>query len=632
MVLSLLVQEPRPTQVESPLPGGVSQVVRFFFNVPQWIQIAGFFVGILVALWVVVRLWRNRAGIRTWIVTRHRRVKVALVAAVALLAVGAAFAGAKSWHYMQHDNGFCTGCHIMGPAYQRFIQSEHDSLQCHQCHQQSIFASTWQLYLWVAERPQEIGMHAKVANRVCANCHITGQGKEVWRRIASTAGHRTHLESDSSVLKNVQCVTCHGVEVHHFAPVDSTCAQAHCHIDIKVQLGRMGQQTTLHCVTCHPFTADVPAFVTRDSARGGLVPGNKQCLDCHQMQQVLASFDPERDPHRGTCGMCHNPHTQKRPADAKLSCATAQCHGDWRKIPFHTGPGHRRLSTDCTTCHVPHAARVDASDCAGCHAAVKARRAGINPPMPFDTTAALRRVSLAPSRFVPSKGKGDAPFVDDPPPSGSPAPRSLPDSFPHDRHKSLSCITCHLSNREHGRLTFEPPRGCQICHHQAAASADCSVCHRQEAVALPESVTVRVMVAKAPARSHRAVFDHTKHARLKCVDCHTTPVSLEPGTDVLRCAACHDEHHAAARSCSTCHTEIGPEARTAHTPPADAHQACDACHLPAVVGRLVPDRPLCLTCHAAQHDHYVTQECTVCHFQAAPAEYQTHLRRSGAGS
>lgn len=626
------MQEPRPTQVESPLPGGVSQVVRFFFNVPQWIQIAGFFLGVLVALWVVVWLWRHREAVRTWIVTRHRRVKIGLVAAVAVLALGAAFAGAKSWDYMQHDNGFCTGCHVMGPAYQRFTQSEHDSLQCHDCHQQSIFASTRQLYLWVAERPQEIGMHAKVANRVCASCHVTGEGKEVWRRIASTAGHRTHLESDSSVLKDVQCVTCHGVEVHHFAPVDSTCAQAHCHIDIKIQLGRMGQQTTLHCVTCHPFKADVPAFVTRDSARGGLVPGNKQCLECHEMQKVLASFDPARDPHGGTCGMCHNPHTQKQPAEAKLSCATAQCHADWRKVPFHTGPGHRRMSTECTTCHVPHAARVDASDCAGCHAAVKARRAGINPPMPFDTTAALRRVSLAPSRFVPAKGKGDAPFVDDPPSSGSPTPKMLPDSFPHDRHQSLSCITCHLSNREHGRLTFAPPRGCQICHHQAAASADCSTCHRLDAVAHPESVTVRVMVAKAPARSHRAVFDHTKHARLKCVDCHTTPVSLEPGTDVLRCAACHDDHHAAARPCSSCHTEIGPEARTAHAPPADAHQACDACHLPEVVGRLVPDRALCLTCHAAQHDHYLAQECTVCHFQAAPAEYQTHLRRAGAGS
>ena len=632
-MLSLFLQEPKPTTVESPLPGGIAAVVRFLFNVPQWLQIAGLILGLLVAAVLAVYLWRRRVSIRTWIVTRQRRVKLGLAAGVVVLAAGGATFGAASWNYVQHDNGFCTGCHVMSPAFSRFTQSEHDSLQCHDCHQQSIFASMRQFYLWVAERPQEIGPHAKVPNPVCANCHITGQGREVWQRIASTAGHRTHLESDSAVLQDLQCVTCHGVEVHRFAPVDSTCAQADCHINTKIQLGQMARQTSLHCTTCHQFTADVPAFVSRDSARGTLVPGNKQCLDCHEMRQVLAGFDPARDPHGGTCGMCHNPHTQKRPADAKLSCATAQCHADWRKIPFHVGVGHRRVAEDCTTCHLPHTARVDASDCAGCHATVRDRKGRrVTPPMPFDTSAALHRVSLAPPppRFAPVKGKGDAPFVDDPP-----APlvsRTSPDTFPHDRHKSLSCITCHLSSRGHGGLTFEAPRGCQICHHQAPATAQCVTCHRTDALAAPESVTVRVMVDRAPPRSHPALFDHTQHTRLKCVDCHTTPVSLTPGTDALRCAACHDDHHAVSRPCAACHTEISPEARTAHTPPIEGHQACDACHIPKVVARLVPDRTLCLTCHAAQRDHYAAQECTTCHFQATPTEFQVHLRRAGTGS
>jgi LSD1 subclass zinc finger protein len=287
----------------------------------------------------------------------------------------------------------------------------------------------------------------------------------------------------------------------------------------------------------------------------------------------------------------------------------------------------------CTTCHLPHQARVDASDCAGCHAAVRTRKAGeMRPPLPFDTTAALRRVSLVtpPPRFTAVKGKGDASFVDDPP--ALVAPHAPPDTFPHDRHQSLSCITCHLSRREHGRLAFETPRGCQICHHQAPATAECATCHRTDALAAPESVTVRVMVERAPPRSHPTLFDHARHARLKCVDCHTTPVSLAPGAETLRCAACHDDHHAAGRSCATCHTEIGPEARVAHAPPIDAHQACDACHLPQVVARLVPDRTLCLTCHAAQREHYAAQECTTCHFQATPAEFQVHLRRAEAGS
>jgi hypothetical protein len=127
-------------------------------------------------------------------------------------------------------------------------------------------------------------------------------------------------------------------------------------------------------------------------------------------------------------------------------------------------------------------------------------------------------------------------------------------------------------------------------------------------------------------------FDHGAHVNVKCVECHTIPVTLDPGADVLRCAACHDAHHAAARSCVACHTGSGTELRLAHAPPVTAHEACDACHQPAIVGRLVPDRRLCITCHVKQQDHYAAQECTVCHFQAAPAEYQAHLRRVGAGS
>ncbi len=618
--------------VESPLPGGVAAVVRLVFNQPSWFQITSAIVGVLVVVTVFLYLWRRRAAIVAWVRTRRRSVQIAVVVGLVAVALGAAGFGTFSWNYMQHDNGFCTGCHVMGPAYARFTESEHKTLSCHACHQQSIAASMRQLYLWVAERPAEIGPHAKVATAVCAQCHITDQ-KEVWQRIATTAGHRTHLESDSSALTGVQCVTCHGVEVHHFAPLDRTCAQAGCHDMNTIALGKMRGQTALHCTSCHRFTADVPALATRDSAAGTLVPSERQCFSCHQMRDRLAgmNMDPSRDPHRGSCGMCHNPHRQEQPTAARATCTNAGCHADWRKEPFHVGPGHRRVGERCTTCHLPHQARVDASDCAGCHAAVRQRAGRLTPPLPFDTTAAKRRVSLAPPpRFAPVKGKGDAPFVDDPP--ALVAPRAPPDTFPHNRHRSLSCITCHLSKQGHGRLAFETPRGCQICHHQAPASAECATCHRTEALAAPKSVTILVAVAHAPPRSHPALFDHSRHARRKCVECHTTPVSLAPGAEALRCAACHDDHHAAGRPCATCHTEIGPEARAAHAPPLDAHRACDACHLPDIVARLVPDRALCLTCHAAQRDHYAAQECTTCHFQAPPVEFQPHLRRVEQGS
>ena len=305
--------------VESPLPGGVATVVRFFFNLPQWVQIAGFALGVLVAAGVVLLLWRRRAAITAWLTTRPKNVKrwLAGAGAVAVL-FGVGFSG-LSWNYMQHDNGFCTGCHVMGPAYARFTQSEHSQLSCHDCHQQSIVASMRQLYLWVAERPAEIGPHARVATAVCARCHVTGE-KEVWQRIASTAGHRTHLESADPRLAGVQCVTCHATEVHHFAPLDRTCAQGGCHDMNQIALGEMRGQTTLHCTTCHQFTAEVPALATRDSAQGTLTPGARQCFSCHQMRERLAGMemDPARDPHGGSCGKCHNPGTNTN-ASARVS-------------------------------------------------------------------------------------------------------------------------------------------------------------------------------------------------------------------------------------------------------------------------------------------------------------------------
>lgn len=612
-----------------PLPGGVAAVLRFFFNLPQWFQIGGFFLGLVVAAWLIVYLWRRRLQVIGWIRTRQRGVKITLVAVAAVALIGAAGFGTVSWNYMQHDNAFCTGCHIMKGPFQRFTGSKHDSLSCHNCHQQSIFASARQLYLWVADRPEKISMHAKVPTRVCASCHVQGdKQKDKWKRIATTAGHRVHLESDSSALRNVQCTTCHGLEVHRFVPVDSTCGQAGCHIGTEIKLGKMSGQTGFHCIACHQFTAEVPLLATRDSAAGTLRPGAHECFSCHAMRAKLADFDPSRDPHRQTCGMCHNPHEQTRPADALKSCASAGCHADWRDEPFHTGAPHRRVAQQCELCHQPHAAKVDASDCAGCHAAVKSRSNGrVNPPQAFDTTRALRRVSAIQQAEPEWKGKGDAN-----PPRAAPAPGPrLPvpsDSFPHDRHKQLACLTCHVTSRPNARLTFVPPRGCQICHHQSPATNNCSTCHERGTLLAAHAETVSVAVAPRPARSRPVAFAHTTHAKLACTSCHETPVSLDPGAPVKSCAACHEDHHTAGRDCAVCHATS--EIRAAHPDSANAHMNCDACHREATVARLVPDRGLCLTCHAPQREHYAAKQCTTCHFQSSPDAYQAHLRKAGA--
>lgn len=613
-----------------PIPGTVETVLKAIFNAPLWMWLVGVLLCLAMAVVVVRLLWLRRGVIRDWVVTRDRGVKLALGGGVALILAVVTWGGVVSWNYMEHENAFCAGCHIMEGPWNKFAldAGKHSKLNCHDCHQQSLYASTRQLVLWVADRPEKIPPHAPVPNGRCEACHAKNEA-ETWTHIKETAGHRTHLESDSTALADVQCATCHGAAVHEFIPAKQTCGKSGCHEQLEIRLGKMAEQTTLHCNQCHQFTAEVPRLATRDSAAGTLRPGNKQCLACHEMQKVLADFDPAKDPHNGVCGTCHNPHTQETPQAAGKTCTDSRCHSNWRDTPFHVGTSHRRVGEQCLTCHEPHASKLDASDCVACHTKVTNRSGSLRlrPPLPFDTARALRPPAPEENRLEePVRGKGDVPPPDLPPAvrPAAPPPAVVPDSFPHARHRRLACITCHASGIQHGRLTFEPPRGCQICHHQRPRESDCAACHRPGTRLQPVPLTVAIAVRDSTARGRSVNFAHSVHTALRCTQCHTEPVTLAPAAAALGCRECHGDHHAAGRTCAACHS--GEQLRSAHAKDlAASHGGCDVCHAAATVALLTPDRSFCLTCHQPQRDHYRQGQCTTCHFLKPPAEFRSHL-------
>jgi hypothetical protein len=638
--------------VRSPLPGPLVPIVQWIFQRPGWVMAGGIILGGIVGVVLLVWLWRRRGAIWAWLVGRNRAIKLSLAAAVIAVLAAAAVSGLTTYNFMMHDNRFCQGCHIFVPSGQVFVkpdtgtyllvnrlEGKHDTLSCHACHPFEIVAQSKELFYWIVERPDKVPPHAKVPRRICESCHVSGAAKKTWERIATTAGHRTHLESDSSALSKVECLTCHARSAHRFQPADTTCAQKGCHLtdSIRIRLGRMAarfdpankeplpNEEQLYCNSCHQFTAEAQ-FVSHDSATGKLTPGSRQCFGCHEMRTLLATFDPGKDPHSGSCGMCHNPHTDAKPKDALKSCAAAQCHADWRDVAFHVGAAHRQVAERCQTCHAPHSARVDASDCTGCHEAARKGKGRLHPPIPFDTTKALRQTSLEtePPR---SHGRGDVlPSVD--PPGRPITAAALPsDTFSHPRHRKLACITCHSTSSRKSDLTFEPPRGCQICHHQRAASSKCATCHEPAELAPPEVVTVSVAVPRKPARSREVPFLHESHAKVACIDCHTAKVSLSPEPPVATCAACHDKHHTTGVDCASCHRTA--DIVKAHAPPLDAHQACDECHTERTIAMLQPTRSFCLACHDTATDHYRDKECTVCHLQATPESYRARLTSTG---
>jgi hypothetical protein len=583
-------------------------------------------------------VWHRRAAWWNWLRTRTNHLKVILGATTVFVLAVFLFGGMKSWNFMQHDNSFCTGCHIMEQPFQRFAAGagKHDTLKCHDCHQQSLFASTRQLVLWVADRPEKIGVHAPVPNGRCESCHMIPGGRQPFQHALFLAGHKVHFESDSAPLQNLSCAKCHGEEIHRFVPSAGACQQSGCHEDKSIRLAGMAKLPAIKCTTCHAFTADLPPLASRDSAVRAMIPSLRQCLACHGMEGRPTGYIAAKDPHKGSCGSCHDVHRDTLPSDARTRCVT--CHTDLSRSAFHNGVNHKAVQAQCLLCHQPHAASVDASDCVTCHTAVQ-KRGQFHPPLPFDTNAVLRKrigagatepIRLEKAEDPPPdhRGKGDA-LPEDPPPRG-PAMVATPppDTFPHSRHTSLPCLTCHAVNTTN-RLVFEVPRGCDLCHHQSLIGgtvnpADCARCHAAAALAAPRPMTVQVTMPGKSPLARTVGFRHEVHQGTPCGICHQAP-NTEPPDSIRTCLACHDLHHDTQRNCSACHNR--PETPAAHS--RTTHVGCDACHTPARIATLTPSRNLCLTCHAAQLAHQPGRECTTCHFLETPEEFRPRLMRAG---
>jgi nitrate/TMAO reductase-like tetraheme cytochrome c subunit len=539
-----------------------------------------------------------------WMLASWRRValrwRVTLVAVFTVAIAAVSVAGYRQWNYIQHDNRFCTSCHLMVDPFQRFSRSVHARLECHQCHEGRVPEQMHQLWLTLVEDPKTIGQHAQVPNQVCARCHIEGDSTR-WIIIGATAGHRMHLESMNPKLKGMQCVQCHGVSLHEFWPVDRTCLQAGCHDRNIIRLGKMGQLSDLHCTTCHDFLAQAPGIAV-DSLGQPLTPRARECLSCHRMQTEVKGLDIARDPHHGVCGDCHNPHTQSSPQD--VSCTNAGCHATWREISFHKGVPHPER---CTTCHVPHTWRVDGKDCLRCHANIE-REA----PTRSRRAAASARTNLrAPTAVADVAARDAAAGVTAllQGAVGQPGSPTLP-RFSHGDHQGQACSSCHSSRVQHGQLRIRSAADCQRCHHVGPGRDRCASCHDTAALdarTLQTEQTFRLAAAREVV-TRDLPFPHERHRAFVCVRCHTAPVTRASAG--AECASCHASHHTAAADCAACHAGARPLA--AHKVSDHTNCARAACH-GARAANLPATRAMCLTCHTAQTHHEPGKVCEQCH-------------------
>jgi hypothetical protein len=635
----VILQAPQQLHVDVRAPGDtmtvfhpprditpVETVIRWFLSVPQWVQLTGAALAMIVAIGAAVLVWRNARSIRAWAHERHLRTplfwKAVIGAAAVSVLLGMAGGSAAFFFYSQNNNQFCLSCHTLhDEVYQRFQQSKHHrvaNLRCHDCHDEPLVAEMTQVAKWMLLRPAEVGPHAPVPRAVCANCHIQRDADSTWKRIIATAGHTVHLETDTAKKLSVECLTCHGVTAHRFVPVAQTCAQSGCHKNTSIQLGKMAGQTALHCVTCHQFTAPVADTASMNVAFATLVPGERNCLGCHEMRKVIERFVPANDPHKGECGACHNPHTQTTPAAAFKSCTNSGCHARPDTLtPFHRGT-HAVALANCGTCHQEHTWKVRGTDCLDCHQNIYK-----TPPKPAFRPP--RRVSMvgithAVSRLVLGDvGNGfllAARWVLETRaslllPQAAAERDTIP--FSHAVHRGLTCTACHsAAGPSHGTVMLRSMRDCQQCHHDATVrklggGADaCLHCHQREALpARTLAVTVRTSTSTRPL-TRDLPFAHATHANVSCAHCHTTPVTLAAPVE---CGSCHANHHEAARDCRTCHA-----AYDAHIGQ-QVHTGCggSGCHTDRATLALTSARNVCLSCHTKQVDHKPGRDCGTCH-------------------
>jgi nitrate/TMAO reductase-like tetraheme cytochrome c subunit len=504
--------------------------------------------------------------------------------AVSIVVFGAASVmGYRAYTHMEHDNRFCTSCHLMDDPYKRFAASKHSTIECHDCHKSTRIEQMEQLYQTVFKNPAKIQKHASVPNAVCVACHESGDSTQ-WKQVKATAGHRMHMESRDPRLKGLQCIVCHGgTDLHSFAPVQKTCGRAGCHVNQHIRLGRMGD-LQLYCATCHDYLARATDIVL-DSLGRALTPQAQQCLSCHAMRQRLGDMEIAADPHRGRCGLCHNPHKQTTAQGAITSCTSAGCHTRTDTLAFHKGIPHPE---QCVVCHKAHSFRVEGADCTRCHRNI--------PREPTTRSAAGRPIR----DLASTSWDAQVPAA---PTSPAGAPRAS-----HGDHRGLKCSACHDSQQRHGALRIRSINDCRGCHHVGAARADCSTCHRNVRPSAPRAITFTLNAGNRSV-THTLRFAHTPHTKFECSRCHTATADRAPTAG--DCAGCHADHHATTTTCAGCHQ--GSAAILAKHKLAD-HANCAAAGCHGQRGATLPNnRAFCLVCHATQQNHRPGRVCNDCH-------------------
>jgi hypothetical protein len=300
------------------------------------------------------------------------KAKVLLALVALFFFVGMGLVGYKINDYFENDPNACMTCHVHDDANHAWQVSEHKAINCHECHHSSKKEQVVQMYRFVFMGVKSVApRHGEVivAWKICYSCHWEKNEKFSSAKNVS----RSRLHARHVFMEQIECVKCHGYNIHKFTAEPRFCTK--CHEDKEVHgIGMEG----LACLNCHTDrTVD-------------LKPGRNKCLFCHGSEKVrqemlaggtldVTHYQPDEKtikraikikvpadaPMQFHCYECHKPHQTARPTWGNC----LNCHKNTPNVGKHSL--HLGMDMKCKDCHIPHIWRVTPEqakkDCVKCH-------------------------------------------------------------------------------------------------------------------------------------------------------------------------------------------------------------------------------------------------------------------------
>lgn len=242
------------------------------------------------------------------------------------------------YDYTQHNPKFCTTCHLMTDAYDKWEDSAMHDLTCHECHVADMSKNINHVVEVITEDPQKVVNPTEIDNELCEECHASEDPE--WLQVINTDGHKAHFYGQTNYA---DCIDCHGMSLHEFRPPEEGCLE--CHEDSKVHAATSMDAT---CVTCHDFLAN--------GNGDHFIPSERDdCITCHAGKEDISMATTAEAHLDSSCASCHNPHETEVAED----CTT--CH------EVDEGLHAVELHSDCVSCHVPHVEIGIRENCVACH-------------------------------------------------------------------------------------------------------------------------------------------------------------------------------------------------------------------------------------------------------------------------